>query len=141
MLLLLWSACFVYRQHAWFQGNEWQPWIKGWIATLQRQSDSVLARWNVQLDRIQHVIKAYIEDDQLLYDRIISRLSADFEYYQPRQWMDSLVTKANHVWPQVSLWLRKSGQAIQGQVAAWLHDHQSDSVEIVEIDLNDEIIM
>lgn len=91
------------------------------------------------------MIKAYIEDDQLLYDRIVSRmsrLSAELEHYQPRQWTDTLVTRAEHVWPQVSLWLWKSGQAIQEQVTAWLHDdHQDDIVEIVEIDLNDDIIM
>lgn len=134
----------MYRQHdkinVWFQGIEWQSWIKGWLATLQQQSDSVLATWNVQVERIQHVIKAYIEDDQLLYDRIVSRmsrLSAELERYQPRQWMDILLTRAE----RVSLWLWKSGQAIQEQVTAWFHDHQDDIVEIVEIDLNDEIIM
>ncbi|CDH52235.1 predicted protein [Lichtheimia corymbifera JMRC:FSU:9682] len=144
ILSLLLCVCFMYRQHdkinVWFQGIEWQSWIKGWLATLQQQSDSVLATWNVQVERIQHVIKAYIEDDQLLYDRIVSRmsrLSAELEHYQPRQWMDILLTRAE----RVSLWLWKSGQAIQEQVTAWFHDHQDDIVEIVEIDLNDEIIM
>ena len=135
----------------WFQENTWQPWTKYGLETIQQQVDSAMAMWNMQVGKIQHLIKVYTEDDQLLYDRMVARMdewiTKIHSEYQPRQWMDALVTRAaqlgDHVWP----WFWKLGQVIQEQLIAWVHGdpstslHQDDIEEIIEIDLNDEIVL
>lgn len=161
MLLLLCSVLFVYRYdeiNAWFKINEWQSWIKDWIARIQQQPwikewliaihqqlDYAMVTWNVQVNRIQHLIKAYIEDDELLYDRLVSRTT--HLGHQSRQWLDTLVARTyqfrDHVCREMTLWFRKTEQVIQEQVSAWICGDKStlflqdDIVEIVEIDLND----